>query len=72
MAATATANPVVAGGESKTARKKKARAAQEAAASTPDQERSGSVAGLEGELKGDGAAGENAYIKDLQKYFPRT
>ena len=67
MAATATANPPLAG-ESKTARKKKAKAAAEAAVSTPGKERSNSIAGTEGESKGDaGAGGENAYIKDLQK-----
>jgi hypothetical protein len=66
MAATATANPQVAS-ESKSARKKKARAA-EAAPSTPDAERSASAAGLDGDVKVDGGVGgENAYIKDLQK-----
>lgn len=65
MAATAIANPPLTG-ESKSARKKKAKAA-ELASSTPDRERSGSVAGLD-DVKGDGAVGgENAYIKDLQK-----
>jgi hypothetical protein len=54
--------------ESKSARKKKAKAATELAPSTPDKERSGSVTGLETDGKADGTAGqENAYIKDLQK-----
>jgi hypothetical protein len=67
MAATAHANPPLTG-ESKTARKKKAKAAADVAPSTPDAERSSSVAGLDTDSKADGSVGgENAYIKDLQK-----
>ncbi|KIV99128.1 uncharacterized protein PV09_09160 [Verruconis gallopava] len=59
---------VVTGAESKSAHKKKAKAATDATSSTPDGDRSGSVAGLDSDLKTEGASGaENPYIRDLQK-----
>jgi len=54
--------------ESKTARKKKVKAEAPVAPSTPDKERSESLAGLdEGKGSSDGGF-ENAYVKELQKY----
>jgi hypothetical protein len=65
MAATANANPPMTA-EAKGSRKKKVKAVTEGAPSTPDKERSGSIAGTDADVKAE-AGQENAYIKDLQK-----